>query len=111
MASNKNWTRFSVIAIIPRFSLNKYWNVQQRTFPALLDSTGSTANSNSIHFKSNDKNIFIELIFQVTIGMFLSAGFLWLFLYWIPRRKVQMTHKVVPLEEADTVLVEVSKNK
>ena len=44
---------------------------------------------------------------MVTIAMFMTAGFLWLFLYWIPRRKLQLTHEIVTLAEADSVLVQV----
>jgi hypothetical protein len=38
-----------------------------------------------------------------------TAGLLWLIFYWVPRWKLQLTHRVVPLEEADTMLVEVSR--
>jgi hypothetical protein len=41
--------------------------------------------------------------------MILTAGFLWLVLYWIPRRKLQLTHEIVTLAEADTILVQASR--
>jgi hypothetical protein len=40
--------------------------------------------------------------------MILTGGFLWLVLYWIPRRKLQLTHEVVTLADADSLLVQAS---
>ena len=37
----------------------------------------------------------------------LTAGLLWLFLYWMPKIRLRFTHDIVDLEVADTVLVEV----
>ena len=37
----------------------------------------------------------------------LTAGLLWLFLYWMPKIRLRFTHDIVDLELADTVLVEV----
>ena len=39
--------------------------------------------------------------------MVLTGGFLWLVLYWIPRKKLQLTHEIVTLAEADSILVQV----
>ena len=39
--------------------------------------------------------------------MILTGGLLWLFFYWIPRHKLKLTHEIVTLAEADTVLVQV----
>ena len=39
--------------------------------------------------------------------MILTGGLLWLFFYWIPRHKLKLTHVIVTLAEADTVLVQV----
>ena len=37
----------------------------------------------------------------------LTAGLLWLPLYWVPRWKLLLTHRRVPLDKATSVLVEV----
>jgi len=42
--------------------------------------------------------------------MILTGGFLWLILYWIPRRKLQLTHEITTLDDAEKILVEVSYN-
>ena len=47
------------------------------------------------------KSTFIGTLFILT------AGLLWLFLYWMPKIRLRFTHDVVDLELADTVLVEV----
>ena len=47
------------------------------------------------------KSTFIGILFILT------AGLLWLFLYWMPRIRLRFTHDVVDLDVADTVLVEV----
>ena len=47
------------------------------------------------------KSIFIGFLFVIT------AGLLWLFLYWMPKVRIRFTHDEVDLEMADTVLVEV----
>jgi hypothetical protein len=38
-----------------------------------------------------------------------TAGLLGLIFYWVPRWQLKLTHRVVPLGKADTVLIEVSK--
>ena len=45
----------------------------------------------------------------MTIGMVMTGGFLWLVLYWIPRKKLQLTHEIVTLAEADSILVQVGQ--
>ena len=47
------------------------------------------------------KSTFIGILFILT------AGLLWLFLYWMPKIRLRFTHDVVDLDLADTVLVEV----
>lgn len=47
------------------------------------------------------KSIFIGFLFVIT------AGLLWLFLYWMPKVRIRFTHDEVDLGMADTVLVEV----
>ena len=37
----------------------------------------------------------------------MTAGLLWLFLYWMPKVRLWFTHNVVNIETADTILVEV----
>ena len=39
--------------------------------------------------------------------MVFTGGFLWLILYWIPRKKLQLTHQIVHLSEAESILVQV----
>ena len=48
------------------------------------------------------KSTFIGILFILT------AGLLWLFLYWMPKIRLRFTHDVVDLDLADTVLVEVN---
>ena len=47
------------------------------------------------------KSMFTGCLFVMT------AGLLWLFLYWMPKVRLWFTHNVVNIEAADTILVEV----
>ena len=38
----------------------------------------------------------------------MTAGLLWLFLYWMPKIRLRFTHDIVDLDIADTILIEVS---
>ena len=37
----------------------------------------------------------------------MTAGLLWLFLYWMPKVRLWFTHNIVNIETADTIFVEV----
>ena len=43
----------------------------------------------------------------LNLCILLTAGLLWLPLYWVPRWKLLLTHRRVPLDKATSVLIEV----
>ena len=43
----------------------------------------------------------------LNLCILLTAGLLWLPLYWVPRWKLLLTHRRVPLDKANSVLIEV----
>ncbi len=45
----------------------------------------------------------------VGLAILLTAGLLWLPLYWVPKWKLQLTHRKAALHRANRVLVEVSE--
>ena len=47
----------------------------------------------------------------LNLCILLTAGLLWLPLYWVPKWKLLLTHKRVPLDKATSVLVEVQNHR
>ena len=43
----------------------------------------------------------------LNLCILLTAGLLWLPLYWVPKWKLLLTHRRVPLDKATSVLIEV----
>jgi hypothetical protein len=46
-------------------------------------------------------------LLAVHLFMLLTAGLFWLLLYWVPKWKLLLSHKKVPLQRATSVLIEV----
>ena len=47
----------------------------------------------------------------LNLCILLTAGLLWLPLYWVPRWKLLLTHRRVPLDKATSVLIEVHNGR